>query len=544
MPYVIDVRDFGAQPGGPDCTLALGRAAAACAGRRAVTLVLPPGRYAISRPHAAQTTLGISNHEPSQFRRVALHLAGCDGLTLRAEGAELIASGQVVPLLIEGGRDIAIHGLTIDWSVPLHAWGEVVGAWNGWLDVRPTGGHPWRIIRERLCFLVDGQPEECWGTYAMDAATLTPAVGSGDHCGSAWTLPWVAEDLGEGIVRLRTHLVVPPTPGQLVLLRHGVRIAPGIAAHGVTGLRLQDVTIRQAGGMALIVQRSTDPVVERLRVQAGVGRPLSANYDATHFLSCRGTVRLEGCTFERQLDDGTNIHGMNLPIMDRAGERTLLARIAHPEQRGCVVAEAGERFAVIDPETMQAQAEFRAARVRPLNAEYVEIDADGVLPEAARGGRVIESLDADAGAIVRDCRIAHHRARGLLFACRGRVQVERSTFVTPGPAIHLHGDMASWYESGAVTEIVLRGNRFERCGYARTPHWGTGVISVQPELRRFAGAYHGRVVVEGNTFSDCVLPAVRARAAAAVIVRGNQGLRGPDDVQTDDCAQVEVTDAP
>jgi hypothetical protein len=542
MPRVISVADFGAVPGAADCTAALARAAAACRGSRDTTLLLPPGRYPISRARASETAMGISNHEPGILRRVALHLRDCEGLTVSARGAELVASGQVVPLVVEGGRDIAIDGLTIDWSTPLHAWGEVVGGWNGWVDVRVNGGHPWRILRDRLNFIVDGQPEEHWGTYAIDPKDMTPAETSGENLGSAFTIPWVAEPLADGIVRLRTHVVRPPPAGQLVILRHGVRVAPGLVGSGVERIRVSDVTIRQAGGMALIMQRCADPLIERLQVVAGEGRPLSANHDATHFLSCRGTVRLLDGVFERQLDDATNVHGIGLQIVERLGARGVVVRLAHIEQRGCVAAVPGERFAVVDRETMLRRADLVVSEVRPVNGEFIELECASAFPAQARAGDVLESLDGAAAFEARGCRVAHNRARGFLVSTGNSALIERCRFETPGPAIHFHGDVGSWFESGAVTEATVRDNDFVRCGYAREPRWGGAVITATPEIKRHAGHYHQRLAITGNRFAGCLLPTVEARAVASLTVRGNTGAGGKAAVIAKDCGEVAVDD--
>ncbi len=538
MPTVLSVTDFGALPDGRDCTAALGRAASACRGLRDATVLLPPGRYAIAPERAAETWAGVSNHEPSVARRVALLLSGCHGVTVDARGATLVARGHVVPLWLDGGADITVRGLTIDWATPLHGWAACVGAWSGWMDLRVIGGSSWRIIRERLCFLVDGVPEEMNGAYSVDPDGMVPAERSGDNCGSAFTIPWQAEALDGGLVRVRAHLATPPASGHLVILRHGKRIAPAIVASGVAGVRLEELEIRQAGGMAIIVQRCSDPQLINVRVVAGESRPLSANHDATHFVSCRGTVRLHRCILERQLDDGTNIHGINLPIAERIDARTLIARLAHPEQRGCVAGVDGERFAVIDQRSLASRAELTAARVRALNAEYVEITATGMLPDEARPGCALESMDADAGAEVLDCVIAHNRARGLIFSTRGKVRVERCHFVSPGPAIQLHGDGRSWHESGAVPETIISGNRFERCGYAREPRWGGGVVLVEPEIAQPQAPYHGSLVLADNRFEGCLLPAVKATALAALTVRANRGLAGPGQILATACGTV------
>lgn len=539
MPTVLDVADFGAKPSDPDCTLALVRAAAACRGTRDATLRFAPGTYRIAPSRASETTIGLSNHEPSQFRRVALHLRDCHGLTIDARGAELRADGHVVPLLVEGGSALTVDGLTIDWQQPLHSWGTAVGGWNGFVDVRIAPELPWRIVRERLCFLVRGQAEEVWGTYGVESRGMTPDARGGDNLGSAFTIPWVAEDLGGGVVRLRTHVVVVPTPGDTVILRHGARLAPGIAMVGVDGVRLRDVTVRQSGGMAIYAQRCANLHYERARVVAAEGRPLSANHDATHFMSCRGTVRLDGCTFERQLDDATNVHGVYLEVVERVGARGLVVRFGHIEQRGCTAAEPGERFRAISRDSLLPGGDFAIASVRPLNAELIEIEAAGALPDVARPGGAIESLDMMARAEITGCTIGHNRARGLLIACGGGALIEGNRFESPGPAIHLHGDANSWYEAGAVPDCTIRRNRFARCGYARDARWGSAIITAHPEIPKVAGPYHGRLTIEDNDFTDPLLPAVSARAVGELTIRGNRGLAG---VTHRDCGKV-VSDA-
>ena len=36
---------------------------------------------------------------------------------------------------------------------------------------------------------------------------------------------------------------------------------------------------------------------------------ISITADATHFINCKGFIRMTGCTFTNQKDDATNIHG-------------------------------------------------------------------------------------------------------------------------------------------------------------------------------------------------------------------------------------------
>jgi hypothetical protein len=76
------------------------------------------------------------------------------------------------------------------------------------------------------------------------------------------------------------------------------------------------------------------------------------------------------------------------------------------------------------------------------------------------------------------------------------------------------GDANYWWESGAVGDLVIRGNTFSAFCNSSEYQFCEAVISICPSLPRPGAPFHGRIVIEGNTFhsgGDPVLYALSVR---------------------------------
>ena len=156
-------------------------------------------------------------------------------------------------------------------------------------------------------------------------------------------------------------------------------------------------------------------------------------------------------------------------------------------------------------------------------------------PEAMRVGAVLENQDWKPDVVITGCTMGHNRARGVLLAAGEKTLLEGNTFHSPGAAIRIHGDANYWFEAGAMGKIVIRNNHFDRCGYSHFQRWGRSVILINPEMQEVLGPYHRRIEVSGNTFTDCQLPSVDARAVGELAISSNAGL---GEVITVDCGKV------
>ena len=105
---------------------------------------------------------------------------------------------------------------------------------------------------------------------------------------------------------------------------------------------IENVTVHAAGGMGLIVERTDNIHLDGMVVTSTEDRLVSTQADATQFIGCKGTIRLENRRFEHMLDDGINVHGAYVKVEEHLGDRELLCEISHFQQWGLTFAEPGD----------------------------------------------------------------------------------------------------------------------------------------------------------------------------------------------------------
>jgi hypothetical protein len=86
--------------------------------------------------------------------------------------------------------------------------------------------------------------------------------------------------------------------------------------------------------------------------------------------------------------------------------------------------------------------------------------------------------------------------------------------------IQLSGELRDWYESGAALDVTIRDNDFENSAYAG----GVAIYSC-PRLRATEKnkdiIYSGKLLIEGNVFTQAEKRILQASHAAEVVMRNN-----------------------
>ena len=80
--------------------------------------------------------------------------------------------------------------------------------------------------------------------------------------------------------------------------------------------------------------------------------------------------------------------------------------------------------------------------------------------------------------------------------------IENNDFVSSGAAILIAGDANGWYESGAVRDVLIRGNRFHPSCLTSWYQFGEGIVSIYPiipEVDRDV-PFHRNITIEKNVF--------------------------------------------
>lgn len=525
----IDAAEWGIVPDSKlDAGPALRELLTKLRGAKDVTVKLRPGTYTLTQSHTIRRDWPQSNTDVHPFRNYSVVLEGLEGLTLRSEGADFLCTGTFTPLAIADCRRVTIVGIRIDWPRPTTSQATVVSSDGKTVVLRPHPETPLAVRDGRLHVVggnTDAASGDRWGGHGIwsmmewDPATGCPAYQRGDISGT----PTNAVDLGDGTIRATASGF---RTGNVMILRHEPRSHAGVLVH-----RSKDITFRHSRlyaccGLGYLFQHSTNlTLIDTHAIpRPGSGRLFSGHDDGFQISGCGGKVDIRGCEFAGLLDDPINVHGTYLDVTRRVDSRTLEVRFAQPQSQNQPWSDAGDEVSFSNRANLlrTGSAKVTAWQLTSTGTGRLTFDRD--LPAAVDKGWVTENMTMSPSVEIRDCKFLGNRARGLLVTTPKPVVIENNLFRSSGSAILINGDCNGWFESGTVTDVVIRGNRFEDCLLANY-QFCDGVISIIPTNARVEGPVHRNIRIERNTFVMFDAPLLYARATEGLRFADNQIIR-------------------
>lgn len=468
------------------------------------TLVFPRGDYHFGPAEASEVDLFLSNSDVVNPRRVAIDLDGVSHARLEGHGARLLFRDRIMPFAVRHARDIEIAGFEIDWPRPLMSQGEVVAADATGITIRiDAADFPYVVEDGQLRFVVEGRHLAPWDFMEFDPSLAAVAARTGDEgcLGHDWR-GYRAVELSPGRVRLEHAFRRLPRVGNVLVARHGVRDHAGVFIEASSDIVLADLEFRHTSGLGVLSQYSGDLTFRNVHFRAAPGssRQFSGHDDGFHFSNCRGRIVVERCSFFGLLDDGINVHGTSVSVVGRPGPHTLACRFMHEQSVGLLFGDPGDDLSVIDRASMLSIGKVRLAAVRRQGLRDFEVDVEGDVPAPPPGGLALENLSWTPEVSIRQCLFGGGRARGVLVTTPRPTVIEDNTFRSSGAAITISGDANGWYESGAVTDVLIRRNRFEECNTSAY-QFSQAVVTVSPEIPHPGTTpFHRNIRIEDNFF--------------------------------------------
>ncbi len=522
----VNVADYGIVPG-KDVTMELNQLLDDLQGKKDVTLVFPKGRYQFFPENAVEAWRAVTNHDNS-LKRMAFPLFGFDGLTIDGQGSTFIFNGRMSPIVVEGSSGTTLKNFSIDWDTPFH--------------------HELKVVErdpDNKAFIAEISPMK-YGFEVKDGELLLNHYDWQDRIGQniafdpktnapAWMTKNFAlrvrhntkiTKVGPNRIRCE-NLTLKVPPVGTVMCTYGSaptnRLAQSIHLSSSKDTVIENVTVYAGGGMALIAERCENVSLDGFKVTSNDERVLSTRADATHFLGCKGLIKLENCLFEHMADDGINVHGAYIKVEKYMGANTFLCEISHRQQVGLIFAEPGDKLLVTSRETVLPIYETVVEKVKILNEHRVLITVNDVPTKLPVGPLSLENITWYPDLIMRNNIIRDNRARSALITTKGKVLVENNTFSSMMHGILIEGDNKSWYESGGVRDITIRNNTFENIGYgANTGYPLYAAPLLLPEQRLGDEKYHRNIRFTGNTIKSFNGHLVHALSVEGLEVSGNE----------------------
>ncbi|SDC98425.1 right-handed parallel beta-helix repeat-containing protein [Niabella drilacis] len=490
---MVSAADFGALPNDTvNDRTALQRAIDYCKQKKIRTLRIPPGRYRIADTAATRlmhdALSGRLGRNPQDvvFKPYFPYVSGLRfqniaGLTVEAAGAFLMAEGWMEPVTIEGCQHLTIRGLTIDYTNPPHSEGRIIKTGTGFFDVKLPPGYDisgpllitrimyWDPVRNRLL----GNP-----LYFPQKQE------------------WIAPDvlrIGSGAAGILS--------GFIALMNHSMHFRPAILIQSAANTVLERVTIHAQPGMGIVGNRSENIIMNGLRIVPRAGNYESTNTDATHFTSCKGLIRFNGCSFEGQGDDATNVHGYYHDITAQVAPKTYTLQLDKEFTTHAAVLDypdAGDMLELVSKQTLQVAGRYRVVRTDTFPMLWKsQVQLNRALPEDI-GNYYLINISRLPRLEFVNSNVSSHLARAVLVKTRS-VLIENNIFrETTGTAVHV-GAEGDWREGPGAADIIIRNNRFIRCGRGDGANGAATAIAINVKAPdATAPGIHKNIIIEGN----------------------------------------------
>lgn len=482
-------------------------------------LVFDKGIYDFYHDKATETLAHISNHDMHGLCRVAFLLEDMQDFTIDGGGSTFLFHGCITPFLLRNARQITLRNLTIDYPQTPALETIVTEIGPDYLDVLIQGQTSYIVERDFL-YATDLSGEKRALRYIF--------VRSRDHqlayvpeARDSWCINENVrvQDLGKCKLRLY-HVNLDVVVGTNLTFRvSDTRQACNVAITDCKDISLLNLTMYSSYGMGVLAQKTENVTVDGMLVKATNGRLNSLQADGTHFVQCKGLVKVVNSSFSEQLDDALNVHGIFTKIADKTDDY-ILVQYMHFQATGIDIFHKGDSFCTLNPKSLIPNGFYEVDRVEVINRNFTKVYIKGGTADILVGD-VAENLTWSCDLLFENNRVFNNRARGLLIASKGKTVIRNNYFNTPGVAILFESDGQFWFESGSTTDVEISSNIFENCNYVTA--WGRYTITAKPrEVFHEGSFYHRSIRITRNRFMGQKNPLLYADNIRELIFRDNQ----------------------
>ena len=503
------------------------------------TLLIGNGKYDMRVEGALIKHYYISNNDHG-IKPIALPIINKENISIIGEGAELVFHGEILPVVVDGSKNIKLSGFSIDYEVPMYAQCDVIETSEDRTVIKFDGKQFWCRVDEdgNWCFYSES-PDWKWERHRRSDVITLEFDKEGKPC--HYSLPYFPhtggyedhgfldcmyrevelEQLGENLIAMKGNTGIKHTVGHTLVMTWNTREFPGVFTVDSDDVEYSDIMLYHTMAMGFITQNTSNITFSRLACapRRDKGRLLSVTCDATHFVNCRGYIEIADCNFEYMMDDAANIHGNYHVYEKQLDADTILVQFGHFQQKGANIYRVGDTVNIIDAYTMDIHGEAKVLDFQVISADNMILKLDRAV-EAPGEWWVVENISTAPDIHIHDTNCGYNRTRGFLLSSRGKVVIERNRFHNYNHGVQLSGELRDWYESGAALDVTIRDNDFTNAAYA-----GGSAIYSNPKLEATktnkALIYNGKLLVENNHFEQADKRMLWVEHSESVIFRNN-----------------------
>lgn len=483
------------------------------------TLNIEPGTYHLE-PTEKSDGVGppFAHFEPSLL----------DDVTIEGNGAKLLFTDPLMGgLHFNGGQNLTLHNLTLDYEPLPYTQGEIIDIPDGFGKVilKLDDGYP--PLTHDMFELQQGL--DVWGSIHSATGDLITGVRAGDRPQDKRiaTFKPVSDRVyeltflwGRGPIKIGNRLAIVARGGR----RHVINIKD------VDQPVIENVLIHTSPEMVIRFIQCTDPVVRNvsLKPPSDSNRLIASNADGIHFVNCRSGPLVEDCETNRLLDDAIALSAKMPEIIGIIDDETIrLNSVFGPHFEEDDVLEAmspnGVRTGPL-PGIASVQS-YSRGRYTSQPPERVKFEAP-VSHLVEIGDFVSNRSSSNRGFIIRNNVLTEHRAR-LIRISGGTGTIEQNRLDgCQWPAIMLNCDTRGAFAPFRwVEDVVVRNNVISRPGmvyFALNDPSGIAVWHQTHPEHDNEGRPNRDITIIGNQIGNAAFRGLTIRDAENVHVEDNE----------------------
>ena len=184
---------------------------------------------------------------------------------------------------------------------------------------------------------------------------------------------------------------------------------------------------------------------------------------------------------------------------------------------------SGDSIAYLQAESLRIFAEGVVKSAKLISEREMLVEMQKPVPATLQVGNAIENTTWTPAVTIKNSRFERTISRGTLITTRRKVLIENNEYYRTGMhAILIENDASGWYESGAVTDVTIRENRFIECGFNSAPN--NYVIHINPQTKAMFPNYwvHKNISIENNYFQVYDIPLLSATSTSGLMFKDNE----------------------
>jgi polygalacturonase len=516
-----------------DCNRFINEAIKSIEPGKPTVLVFNRGEYHFYPEESNQRDYFESNTTDENPRNCAFVFENMSNVIIEGNGSNLIFHEQMQPFTFDKCKNVILRNINIDWEQPLIAQAQVLSVNENSIRVSINlKESPFRIDDGKIFFGTSAQNVQPWKStmeFDKNGHFVVPQTGDWGCLGRGWE-KYLAENILPGIVEIHFPFLRKPAVGNYLVMRHAERIHSGIFIQDSKNIKVENVNLYHATGLGILAQFSEDLTFVKYRAipNANKNRYFGGGDDGLQISNCKGQITVTNCEFAGLMDDPINVHGTSVQVIEKLSDKMLKCKFMHHQSEGLNWGHADDKISFIENSVMKSIGTGSITSFKSMDNETFTLTFQDEIPKELEVGDALENLTWSPNLLVTNSHFKSCRARGLLVSTPGKVVIENNIFESSGSAILIAGDANNWFESGAVTDVLIKNNEFTELCNTSSYQFCEGIISIYPEipvLNETTPPFHKNIRIENNEFHPFDYPVLFARSVDGIIFSNNSIIR-------------------